>query len=213
MALRPRLAQAAPEARVFLRELQQGPVQEAAIEVRLTGEDEKVLQYWGNQVAKLLERTPGSLDVHSDWREDAYRLKVNLREEVANRLGFTNANIGQELAGGFEGEPVTTYWEGERDIAVALRLEPARRQSFKDVANTYVISPVTGARVPLDSIAAVSAGVGSWPHCPPQWSAHPDHPLLGGGRRTAEPGVGAHQTGHRLAAASARVSRLVRRRI
>ena len=83
-------------------------------------------------------------------------MKVNLREEVANRLGFTNATIGQELAGGFEGEPVTTYWEGERDIAVALRLEPARRQSFNDVANTYVMSPVTGARVPLDSIATVS---------------------------------------------------------
>ena len=95
--------------------------------------------------------------MHSDWREDAYRLKVNLREEVANRLGFTNANIGQELAGGFEGEPFTTYWEGDRDIAVALRLEPAHRQSFQDVANTYVNSPVTGAHVPLDSIAAVSA--------------------------------------------------------
>ena len=50
-ALRPRLAQAAPEARVFLRELQQGPVQEAAIEVRLTGEDEHVLRYWGDQVS------------------------------------------------------------------------------------------------------------------------------------------------------------------
>src|SRR6202043_1777483 len=70
-ALRPKLAQAAPEARVFLRELQQGPAQEAAIEVRITGEDDKALQYWGNQVAELLERTPGSLDVHSDWREDA----------------------------------------------------------------------------------------------------------------------------------------------
>jgi len=155
-ALRPRLAQAAPEARVFLSELQQGPVQLAAIEVRLTGDDERVLRDGGDQVLQLLQRTPGSLDVHSDWREDAYRMKVNLREEVANRLGFTNATIGQELAGGFEGAPVTTYWEGERDIAVALRLEPARRQTFNDVANTYVFSPVTGARVPLDSIAAVS---------------------------------------------------------
>jgi multidrug efflux pump subunit AcrB/outer membrane protein TolC len=155
-ALRPRLAQAAPEARVFLSELQQGPVQLAAIEVRLTGDDERVLRYWGDQVLQLLQRTPGSLDVHSDWREDAYRMKVSLREEVANRLGFTNATIGQELAGGFEGVPVTTYWEGERDVAVALRLEPARRQTFNDVSNTYVISPVTGARVPLDSIAAVS---------------------------------------------------------
>ena len=155
-ALRPKLALAAPEARVFLRELQQGPVQEAAIEVRITGEDDKVLQRLGNQVANVLSRTPGALDVHSDWREDAYRLKVNVREEVASRLGFTNAAIGQELAAGFDGQPVTTYWEGDRDVTVSLRLAPAVRQNLQDVSSTYVISPVTGARVPLDSIATVS---------------------------------------------------------
>jgi multidrug efflux pump subunit AcrB/outer membrane protein TolC len=154
--LRPRLAEVAPEARVFLSELQQGPVQLAPVEIRLSGEDEHVLRYWGDRVLQLLDHTPGSLDVYSDWREDAYRMKVNLNEEVANRLGFTNAYIGQVLAGGFEGAPVTTYWEGERDIGVVLRLEPAARQSFNDVANTYVISPVTGAHVPLDSIATVS---------------------------------------------------------
>src|ERR1022692_4834718 len=53
-ALRPRLAQAAPEARVFLSELQQGPVQLAAIEVRLTGDDERVLRSYGDQVLQLL---------------------------------------------------------------------------------------------------------------------------------------------------------------
>ena len=155
-ALRPKLAQAAPEARVFLREMQQGPVQEAAIEVRITGEDDKVLEHLGNQVANVLSRAPGALDVHNDWREDVYRLKVNVREEVANRLGFTNAGIGQELAGGFDGAPVTTYWEGDRDVTLSLRLAPAFRQKLQDVSSTYVISPVTGARVPLDSIATVS---------------------------------------------------------
>jgi len=154
--LRPRLAEAAPEARVFLSELQQGPVQLAPIEIRLSGEDEHVLRYWGDRVLQLVQGTPGSLDVYSDWREDAYRMKVSLNEEVANRLGFTNATIGRVLAGGFEGVPVTTYWEGERDIAVTLRLEPTARQSFNDVANTYVMSPVTGAHVLLDSIATVS---------------------------------------------------------
>jgi multidrug efflux pump subunit AcrB/outer membrane protein TolC len=155
-ALRPKLAQAAPEARVFLRELQQGPVQEAAVEVRITGEDDRVLERLGNQVANVISGAPGALDVHNDWREDAYRLKVNLREEVANRLGFTNAGIGQELAGGFDGAPVTTYWEGDRDVTVSLRLPPVFRQSLQDVSSTYVISPVTGARVPLDSIATIS---------------------------------------------------------
>ena len=115
-----------------------------------------MLQYWGNKVSALLQDTPGSLDVHSDWREDAYRLKVNVREEVANRLGFTNASIGRELAAGFEGEAVTTYWEGDRDVTVAVRLEPTLRQNFQNVSDTYVISPVTGARVPLDSIATVA---------------------------------------------------------
>lgn len=155
-ALRPKLAQTAPEARVFLRELQQGPVQEAAIEVRITGEDDKVLERMGNRVENVLAHAPGALDVHSDWREDAYRLKVDVREEVANRLGFTNAGIGQELAGGFDGAPVTTFWEGDRDVTVALRLAPAFRRNLQDVSSTYVISPVTGARVPLDSIATVS---------------------------------------------------------
>ena len=88
----------------------------------------------------MLQHMPGSLDVYSDWREDAYRVKVNLRDEVANRLGFTNATSARNSPGGFEGEPVTTYWEGDRDITVALRLEPALRQNFQDV-NTYVISP------------------------------------------------------------------------
>src|SRR6202140_1746432 len=155
-ALRPKLAQAAPEARVFLREMQQGPVQEAAIEVRITGEDDKVLEHLGSQVENVLSHAPGALDVHNDWREDAYRLKVNVRQEVANRLGFTNAGIGRELAGGFDGAPVTTYWEGDRDVTVSLRLAPAFRQNLQDVSSTYVISPVTGARVPLNSIATVS---------------------------------------------------------
>jgi multidrug efflux pump subunit AcrB/outer membrane protein TolC len=154
-SLRPKLAQAAPEARVFLRELQQGPTQEAAIEVRITGEDDKVLERLGSQVENVLSHAPGALDVHNDWREDAYRLKVNVRQEVANRLGFTNAGIGRELAGGFDGAPVTTYWEGDRDVTVSLRLAPAFRQNLQDVSSTYVISPVTGARVPLNSIATV----------------------------------------------------------
>ena len=85
---------------MFLRELQQGPAQEAAIEVRITGELDKVLERPGGQVENVLSHSPGALDVHNDWRGvDAYRLKVNVRQEVANRLGFTNAGIGRELAG------------------------------------------------------------------------------------------------------------------
>jgi outer membrane protein TolC len=81
---------------------------------------------------------------------------VNVREEVANRLGLTNSAISQQLAVGFEGAPVTTFWEGDRGVDVVMRLDPAQRQSFQDVADTYVTSPVTGAKVPLSAVASLS---------------------------------------------------------
>jgi multidrug efflux pump subunit AcrB len=61
---------------------------------------------------------------------------VNVREEVANRMGLTNAAIAQQLAAGFEGAPMTTFWEGDRDVDVVLRLDPSERQSFQNVSDT-----------------------------------------------------------------------------
>ncbi|MEO8658303.1 MAG: efflux RND transporter permease subunit, partial [Bryobacteraceae bacterium] len=152
-ALRRKLPAAAPEAKLQVKELQQGQVMEAPLEVRVSGEDTAALRRAGEAIEDVLHRTAGATYIHTDWHEDAYRLKVDVREEVANRLGLTNGSIARQLAGAFEGAPVTTYWEGDRDIDVVLRLTPARRQSFDNVADTYVTSLLTGARVPLGSVA------------------------------------------------------------
>ena len=50
---------------------------------------------------------------------------------------------------------MTTFWEGDRGVDVVLRLDPQDRQSFKNVSDTYVMSPVTGARVPLQAVASL----------------------------------------------------------
>jgi len=155
-ALRQRLPDVVPEAKVFIKELQQGQVMEAPVEVRIVGNDISTLETLGNQVQDVLEHTPGATYVHTDWHEDALQMGVNVREEVANRLGLTNSAISQQLAVGFEGAPVTTFWEGDRGVDVVMRLDPAQRQSFQDVADTYVTSPVTGAKVPLSAVASLS---------------------------------------------------------
>ena len=134
--LRPRLAQAAPEARVFLSELQQGPVQLAPIEIRLSGEDEHVLRYWGDQVAAT-----GAAHARFAGRTQRLARGCVSDESESPRGGGQPSGIHQchhraVLAGGFEGAPVTTYWEGERDIAVTLRLEPTR------LAKASTMSPI-----------------------------------------------------------------------
>ncbi len=158
-SLRQRLGDLAPEAKVFVKELQQGQVMEAPVEVRIVGADEAELRTLGDQVEDVLRHTPGAIYIHTDWHEDAPQMGVAVREEVANRLGLTNAVIAQQLAGSFEGAPMTTYWEGDRDVTVVLRLDVQDRQNFQNVSDTYVTSPVTGARVPL---AAVATLVPAW---------------------------------------------------
>jgi len=153
-ALRERLPDVVPEAKVYVKELQQGQPMEAPVEVRIVGTDVSTIETLGNQVQNVLEHTPGATYVHTDWHEDALQMGVNVRQEVANRLGLTNAAISQQLAVGFEGAPVTTFWEGDRGVDVVLRLDPAERQSFQNVADTYVMSPVTGAKVPLTAVAS-----------------------------------------------------------
>ena len=155
--LRERLPDVVPEARVFVKELQQGQIMEAPGEVRISGDDIATLETLGNQAEEILRHTPGATYIHTDWHEDAWQVGMNVREEVANRMGLTNAGLAQQLAAGFEGAPMTTFWEGDRGVDVVLRLSPADRQSFQNVSDTYVMSPVTGAKVPLAAVASLTS--------------------------------------------------------
>jgi multidrug efflux pump subunit AcrB/outer membrane protein TolC len=183
--LRAQLPTEAPEAKIFVKELQQGQIMEAPVEVRISGDDGATLKALGSQVDDVLRHTPGATYIHTDWHEDAWQVGVNVREEVANRIGLTNGAIAQQLAVGFEGAPVTTFWEGDRAVNVVLRLDPADRQNFQNLSDTYVMSPVTGGKVPLAAVATLTS----------QWE--PGRIVRRNGVRTLT--VRAFPDGHRLA--------------
>ncbi|MGA8740637.1 MAG: efflux RND transporter permease subunit, partial [Terracidiphilus sp.] len=170
--LREQLPSVAPEAKVFVKELQQGDVMEAPVEVRIVGDDLGTIRSIGDQVQNILDHTPGAIYVHTDWHEDQMLAGVDLHQEVANRLGFTNTTIANELAGSLDGDTVSTFWEGDRDVDIDLRLDPAQRQTFQNVSDTYMLSPITGARVPVRAVASLS----------PEW--HPGRIVRRNGVRT-----------------------------
>ena len=154
--MRKRLREVVPEALTIVKELQQGEIFSAPIEVRISGEDLLQLKALSTRVDSILRGVPGTEYVHRDWREDPYELKVNLDNELANRLGFSNASVGRSLAAGFDGVVVSTFWEGSRAVDILLRLDESSRHSFDDVRDAYLTSPVTGAKVPLRQIATLS---------------------------------------------------------
>jgi len=154
--LRPALATLAPEAMVIVKELQQGAQTEAPIEVRIAGDDIGELKQLGEKVQGILESTSQVQYSYRDYFNDSYMVDVKVNDELANRLGITDASVSQTLAGAFDGAPVSTFWEGDRPVTIKLRLDPDSRSSFNDIGNTYVTSALTHARVPLRAIATLA---------------------------------------------------------
>jgi outer membrane protein TolC/preprotein translocase subunit SecF len=146
----------APEGWVYVKPLQQGPVFAAPNEIRLVGDDAQLLRTYGDSVARIFEHVRGSAYVHTDWRDEELALGLHIRPEVATRLGLSEADIASQLAGSFAGAPISTFWEGKRDLDVTFRLDGAERSGMDDVAAATLVSPTTGARIPLREVATVA---------------------------------------------------------
>ncbi len=153
--LRADLPKLAPEALVIVKELQQGEQMEAPVEVRISGDEIVELKRIGAEVEQILSSVPFSMYVHQDYFNDSCMLDVNINNELANRLGITNSSVSRLLKGGFDGAPVSTFWEGDRPVTIMLRLDQKSRSSFSDVRNAYMTSELTHASVPLRSIATL----------------------------------------------------------
>lgn len=157
--LRISLAKTAPEAMVIVKELQQGSLMEAPVEVRISGDDTEELKKLGKAVEDMFRAVPFTQLVHNDFYNDSYRVDVDVNTELSNRLGLSNSNVSMMLAGAFDGAPVSTFWEGNRPVTIVLRLDDSHRTSFENVRDAYVTSAITKASVPLRSIATLE----------PQW--------------------------------------------
>jgi multidrug efflux pump subunit AcrB/outer membrane protein TolC len=157
--LQSELQDLAPESFTMVKELQQGTQIESPVEARISGEDIAVLKRLGARVKSILHDIPFATYIRDDYYDDSWYAGVNVQTEEANRLGLTNASIAGQLAGAFSGAPVTTFWEGDRQVNVLLRLDANQRQSFDNVRDAYITSTLTGQRVPLRSVADIA----------PQW--------------------------------------------
>jgi len=153
--LRTTLANLAPEALVIVKELQQGMIMEAPVEIRISGDDIGELKRLGAQVERFLSEIPFSQFVHQDYYNDSCMVDINVDDELANRLGITDTSVSKLVAGAFDGGPAGTFWEGDRAVAILLRLDRASRDSFAGIRDAYVTSMATHARVPLRSIATL----------------------------------------------------------
>ena len=170
--LRKQLPAIAPEAKIFVKELQQGDDLEAPVEVRISGDDDATLRSIADQVDNILRTTPGASYIHTDWHEAQLQTRMNLNDEVASRLGFTNANIAQQLAAGVRAVRFDLL-EGDRNIDIALRLALSRAEELPECLRRLHSVADDGRQHAVERYCLACSRMAVGPHCSSQRRPHP----------------------------------------
>jgi multidrug efflux pump subunit AcrB len=143
------------EARVTARTLEQGPPVGAPIAIRVSGNDLAHLRGAAARIKAILNTTPGAISVHDDYGELPLALKVDVDADRAALAGLTSADVAQATQMGFTGQTVSYLRQGDKEIPILMRADPAERSGADSVADLY-LSSSTGAAVPLRQVASVS---------------------------------------------------------
>lgn len=125
----------------------------APIEVRLSGDDKDSLKAAAQQVKTLMQQNEHIIWARTDYLNPRQGIKVQVNDELANRLGLTKGIVATSLAAGISGMPIGTIWEGDYPVSVKLMSEPDKRNDFDDIANQNVTSPLAGSSVPVRQVA------------------------------------------------------------
>ena len=153
-SLRTELA-AYPGAQIEVREFENGPPIDAPIAFRIFGPDLDTLRLLAADVARILERTPGTQYVTNPVRLQRTDLRVAVDRTKAGLLGIPASEIDRTLRLGLAGVEVATLQEknGEsRPVVVRLAGETRPRPPTLD--RLYVAS-AAGQLTPLRQLADV----------------------------------------------------------
>lgn len=142
-----------PNARIEVKDFEQGPPIEAPIAIRIFGENLDSLRSVAYRVESLIRQTPGSLYVNNPLSTLRSDLRVVLNKEKAGMLGIPEAEVDRSVRMGIAGLNIGSYTNVEgKEFPLVLSLPKGAKQGY-DVFNKLYVNSVTGASVPLSQVA------------------------------------------------------------
>jgi len=144
-----------PNAKIEVKDFEQGPPMEAPIAIRLFSEDLDTLRSLAFRVEDLLKKTPGTIYVNNELTTLKTDLRVKVNKEKAGLLGVPVHEIDQTIRLAVAGLNIGTYRKENGDeYNITVMLPREDRQTFDAFSKVYV-SSVSGASVPLSQVADI----------------------------------------------------------
>ena len=124
---------ALPNARVLVRQLEQGPPFDAPVELRIYGPNIEELRALGAEVREILTAVPDVVHVRDDLTATVPKLALQIDEEQAQLAGVSNAEIAQQLQTALEGAVGGSILESTENLPVRVQLANASRGDLSQI--------------------------------------------------------------------------------
>lgn len=142
-----------PDVVATVRLLQNGPIVDHPVEVRLMGDDQARLFEIVDALKRKMREIPNTKNVDDDWGLKTKKIVVDIDPNRARRSGITNQDVALSLQSVLSGYEVTDYREGNEIIPVTMRSVAADRQDIGKLETLNVYSQTSGRSAPLAQVA------------------------------------------------------------
>lgn len=146
-----------PNARIEVKDFEQGPPLEAPVAIRIFGENLDSLRAISTRVESILKKTPGTIYVNNPLANQQTDLRVKINKEKAGLLGVPMGEIDRTIRLGIAGFNIGDFSpvEGEDEIGINVTLPRGKFTTYEIFDKLYVNSMI-GQAIPLRQLASVN---------------------------------------------------------
>jgi multidrug efflux pump subunit AcrB len=144
-----------PNAKIEVKDFEQGPPVEAPIAIRLFSENLDTLRALSFSVEDILKKTKGTMYVNNDLTTLKTDIKIKVNKDKAAVLGIAVSEIDRTIRMAVTGLNIGTYREDDGDDHnINITLPHQNKQTF-DVFKKIYVASYSGVLIPLSQIADV----------------------------------------------------------
>jgi multidrug efflux pump len=143
-----------PGVKITVEEQEEGPPTGAPINIEISGDSFAVLSQIAAKMKKVVERVPHVSDVRDDFQGGLPSVQVKIDRQKTALFGLTTSAVGTALKIAYNGLDVSTYYEGDEEFDIVVKLAKSDRQGA-DILNKLMIPAPSGELVPLTTLASI----------------------------------------------------------
>ncbi|MBA4323126.1 MAG: multidrug transporter AcrB, partial [Odoribacter sp.] len=142
-------------ARIYVYEFENGMPVDAAIALRLVGDNLDSIKYYTGRIEEIIRNNEGTTYIKNPLNQSLTDIKVVINTEKAGMLGIPVVEIDRTIRLALAGIVAGEYRNADgKEYSINVRLQKNTRSSLESLDRIY-ISSLTGAQIPLSQLSRI----------------------------------------------------------